>query len=102
MPTQNVNLTSELDSFVKSQIERGFFNNASEVHRAALTALAKQEEERQARLESLKAAAQIGLDQIEAGDCTTVTTEEELSALMRSCLDRALQSIPGNQTEKVA
>ena len=38
MPTQNVNLTPELDRFVKEAVARGEFNNASEVHRAALAA----------------------------------------------------------------
>lgn len=62
MPTQNVNLTRELDRFVKKAVKSGAFNNASEVHRAALAAMAKEEEERDLRLQRLKAEIQLGLD----------------------------------------
>lgn len=54
MPTQNVNLTPVLEDFVKTQVALGHFNNASEVHRAALAAMARQEEERQLHLELLR------------------------------------------------
>ena len=39
MPTRNVNLTDELDSFVLSRIENGRYENASEVVRSALRIL---------------------------------------------------------------
>ncbi len=62
MPTQNVNLTPALDRFVKRAVKSGAFNNASEVHRAALTALAREEEERELRLARLRQEIQAGLD----------------------------------------
>ncbi len=62
MPTQNVNLTPELDRFVKEAIARGEFNNASEVHRAALLAMVREHEERQLRLARLRQEIQAGLD----------------------------------------
>ncbi len=62
MPTQNVNLTPELDRFVKKAVESGAFNNASEVHRAALIAMAREEEERELRLLRLRQEIQLGLD----------------------------------------
>lgn len=66
MPTQNVNLTETLDGFVKQQVESGHFNNASEVHRAALSLMAKQEEERSLRLTKLRQEIQVGDDDISA------------------------------------
>ena len=45
MPTRNVNLTQELDEFVRTKIKTGRYENASEVVRAALRAL-----ERESRL----------------------------------------------------
>ena len=62
MPTQNVNLTPELDRFVKKVVKSGAFNNASEVHRAALLAMAREEEERDLRLRRLRREIQVGLD----------------------------------------
>ena len=65
MPTQNVNLTETLDGFVKEQVAGGHFNNASEVHRAALSLLAKQDEERTLRLQQLRQSIQAGDRDIE-------------------------------------
>ncbi|MBK1883526.1 type II toxin-antitoxin system ParD family antitoxin [Luteolibacter pohnpeiensis] len=67
MPTQNVNLTDTLDRFVKQQVETGLFNNASEVHRAALARMARDEEERCLRLEKLRQDIAAGDADIEAG-----------------------------------
>jgi antitoxin ParD1/3/4 len=67
MPTQNVNLTDVLDLFVKKQVESGMFNNASEVHRAALAKMARQEEERGLRLQRLRQEIAAGDADIEAG-----------------------------------
>ena len=78
MPTSNVNLTPELVSFVQDQVETGHFNNNSEVHRAALAAMKKAEEERQAKLNRLRAEIQVGLDDIEAGRYTEINSSEEL------------------------
>jgi antitoxin ParD1/3/4 len=60
MPTRNVNLTDELDRFVLSKIESGRFENASEVIRAALRALERDEQEHEARLTALRAAIDEG------------------------------------------
>lgn len=77
MPTQNVNLTTELELFVKEQVRGGNFNNASEVHRAALASMRRNEEERQARLARLRGEIQKGIESIDAGDFLAVASEEE-------------------------
>ena len=50
MPTRNVNLTEELDRFVFSRIESGRYESASEVVRAALRTLEREELEHEARV----------------------------------------------------
>ncbi len=60
MPTRNVNLTDELDRFVAAEIENGRYENASEVMRAALRSLERDEQEYEARLTSLRAAIDDG------------------------------------------
>ncbi len=77
MPTQNVNLTPELNDFVRAQVESGQFNSASEVHRAALSAMSRAEEERKVRLERLRNELRIGLDDLEAGRYRAIASEEE-------------------------
>ena len=45
MPTRNVNLTEELDRFVLKKVKSGRYENASEVVRAALRTLERDERE---------------------------------------------------------
>jgi putative addiction module CopG family antidote len=55
VPTRNVNLTDELDSFVLAKVESGRYENASEVVRAALQSLERDEREYEAKLAGLRA-----------------------------------------------
>jgi antitoxin ParD1/3/4 len=60
MPTRNVNLTPQLDSFVTSRIENGRYENASEVIRAALRRLEREEKEYDAKFAALLQALDDG------------------------------------------
>lgn len=65
MPTRNVNLTDELDRFVATKIESGRYESASEVMRAALRTLEREEQQYEAKLAALRNA-------IDAGDASGV------------------------------
>jgi antitoxin ParD1/3/4 len=60
MPTRNVNLTDELDRFVLSKVENGRYENASEVIRAALRTLERDEREFEEKLAALRVAVDEG------------------------------------------
>jgi antitoxin ParD1/3/4 len=60
MPTRNVNLTQELDRFVLARVESGRFENASEVVRAALRTMEREERLYEAKLKALRAAIDEG------------------------------------------
>ena len=60
MPTRNVNLTDELDSFVLAKVESGRYGNASEVVRAALRTLEREEQQYEAKLAALRTAIDEG------------------------------------------
>jgi antitoxin ParD1/3/4 len=45
MPTRNVNLTEELERFVVTKVKSGRYENASEVIRAALRTLEREEQQ---------------------------------------------------------
>jgi antitoxin ParD1/3/4 len=60
LPTRNVNLTDELDRFVLAKVKTGRYENASEVIRAALRSLEREEREHQAKLAALRAAIDAG------------------------------------------
>ena len=61
MPTRNVNLTPELDTFVTTRVEKGLYANASEVMRAALRLLERDEREQEEKLRALRAAIKKGM-----------------------------------------
>ncbi|MGA2350075.1 MAG: type II toxin-antitoxin system ParD family antitoxin [Terracidiphilus sp.] len=60
MPTRNVNLTQELDCFVLARVKSGRFENASEVVRAGLRTLEREEKLFEAKLMALRAAIDDG------------------------------------------
>jgi antitoxin ParD1/3/4 len=62
MPTRNVSLTNELDSYVEQSVQSGHYDSASEVIRAGLRALKQSELEDKAKVEALKVAIQEGFD----------------------------------------
>jgi antitoxin ParD1/3/4 len=78
MPTRNVNLTEELDRFVLTKVESGRYENASEVVRAALRTLEREEQQYEAKLAGLRAA-------IDEGDSSGIA-EGDVFARVREVL----------------
>jgi antitoxin ParD1/3/4 len=78
MTTRNVNLTKELDKYVLARVESGRFENASEVVRAALRSLEREERIYEAKLEALRVA-------IDEGDASGVA-EGDVFAQVREAL----------------
>lgn len=62
MPTRNINLTPQMDTYVDDKVRSGEYANASEVLRAGLRALEQAEREDRARLEGVRSAIQAGED----------------------------------------
>jgi antitoxin ParD1/3/4 len=60
MPTRNVNLTNELDRFVARKVRTGRYENASEVVRAGLRTLEREEHQYEAKLAALRASIDEG------------------------------------------
>src|SRR6202165_6285905 len=83
VPTRNVNLTDELDRFVLAKVESGRYENASEVVRAALRTLEREEQQYEAKLTALRAA-------VEEGDASGLA-EDGVFARVRETLDLPMQ-----------
>ena len=60
MPTRNINLTDELDQFVATKVKSGRYENASEVVRAGLRNLEREERQYELKLVALRAAIDEG------------------------------------------
>src|SRR6202165_2428942 len=82
-PTRNGNLTDELDRFVLAKVKSGRYENASEVVRAALRTLEREEQQYEAKLTALRAA-------VEEGDASGIA-EDGVFARVRETLDLPMQ-----------
>ena len=77
MPTRNVNLTDALDSFVLANVASGRYENASEVVRAALRSLEREEHLYAAKLAALRTA-------IDEGDASGVAAGNPFGRIRRT------------------
>jgi len=68
MPTRNVNLTDELDRFVAKKVKTGRYENASEVVRAGLRTLEREEQQYEAKLAALRALSTKATPAVRRGD----------------------------------
>jgi antitoxin ParD1/3/4 len=67
MPTRNVVLTSHQAKLIEKLVSSGRYQNASEVLREGLRLIEAKAQEDKARLQALRDAVQLGIDDLEAG-----------------------------------
>jgi antitoxin ParD1/3/4 len=90
MPTRNVNLTDELERFVLKKVKSGRYENASEVVRAALRNLEREEQQYEAKLAALRTA-------IDEGDASGVAKGDVFARVRKTRPSASLkQSSPAN------
>ena len=77
IPTRNVNLTVQQDRFIASRIEEGRYGNASEVVRAALRTLDREEREFELKLAALRTA-------IDEGDASGIVKGNAFARIRKS------------------
>jgi antitoxin ParD1/3/4 len=77
MPTRNVNLTDQLDGFVLDQVKSGRYENSSEVVRAALRSLERENQRHEAKLAALRAA-------IDEGDSSGVAEGDAITRVRKA------------------
>ena len=66
--TVNISITPELDAFLRSRVQSGRYQTASEVVREALRLLERHEQERDEAFHQLKAKLERGAGQAERGE----------------------------------
>jgi len=76
MTTLNIDLPEPLDAFIQAQVGAGDYRDAADVVQAGLRLLKSQTEAEAAKLERLRAAIQVGLDELERGEGIEVTDLE--------------------------
>lgn len=69
--TMHINLSAEMEQYLQSKVGTGFYSNASEVVRDAIRRMREEDE----KLAALRAAVQVGDEQIERGEGIPYTPE---------------------------
>lgn len=90
MPTRNIVLTDRQTKFLENMVSSGRYQNASEVLREGLRLIEQQEAENAAKLKALRAAVQLGIDDIEAGRGIPFDSFEAMEDHLRTTTDAAL------------
>ena len=93
----NVSLTPTLEKFVADQVAQGLYNNASEVHRAALRELSHKESERQKKMALLDDALQLGIGAIKNGEFQELSTPQDSDSIFSEIRDRSIT--PSSQVD---
>jgi antitoxin ParD1/3/4 len=91
MPTRNVVLTDRQTKLVDRLVSSGQYQNASEVLRDGLRLIEERAAEHKAKVEALRAAAQVGIDDIEAGRYRTFKSSRALRDYLRGVADDAIK-----------
>ena len=90
MPTRNVVLTDHQALLVENLVSSGRYQNASEVLREGLRLVEQREAEDACRLEALRSAVQVGIDDIKAGRFKTFDNKDSLRAYLKLLTAKAI------------
>lgn len=80
--SMHVNLSSEMENFIKGKVASGFYGNATEVIRDAIRRMQTEE----SRIAAWQSAIKEGDDQLERGE-GIVYTDELLKEITQSAID---------------
>jgi antitoxin ParD1/3/4 len=92
MPTRNVVLTERHEALIKALVQTGRYQNASEVLREGLRLVESREIEEASKLETLRAAALVGVAAFDGGEFKDFVGATELVAYLSSLSDRLLRA----------
>lgn len=91
MPTRNVVITDHQAELIDRLVASGRYQNASEVLRAGLRLVEREDGEYEAKLAALRAAVQVGIDAIEAGDVVEMSSDADISAWVGGAFEAAIR-----------
>ena len=100
MPTRNVVLTDRQAKTLKRLVASGRYQNASEVLREGLRLIESRNAEEQARLEAMRAAVRVGIDDIEAGRSQIFKSPDALRRHLKTVASAAVKKGIGRASRR--
>jgi antitoxin ParD1/3/4 len=89
MPTRNISLTAEQDTFIDKVVKAGHYQNASEAVRDALRVLQERRREDALRVKALRLQIKAGVDALRRGEFVEIAEAD---------LDTYLEGLAANET----
>ena len=90
MPTRNVVLTKRQEELVETLVESGRYQNASEVLRDGLRLVEQREAEDAAKFKALRAAARVGINDLERGAFREFETVQGLQRYLNDLANKVI------------
>jgi antitoxin ParD1/3/4 len=100
MPTRNVVITRQQSELIDRLVKEGRYQNASEVLRDGLRLIKSRDAAEREKLRVLREAAQVGIDDMEAGRYSTFRTSEELRGHLKSLANEARRRRQAKKSRK--
>ena len=97
MPTRNVVITDRHAALIDECVKSGEYQNASEVLREGLRLVEERRAQYAAKLEALRAAAQVGIDDMEAGRYTSFESMDEFTQHLDAETERLISEAQNKQ-----
>ncbi len=96
MPTRNVVLTEHQETLIEALVQSGRYQNASEVLREGLRLVENREVEEATKLETLRAAAQLGVSALDRGEFKEFADASALLAHLNKLADKVASGTGDN------
>ena len=96
MPTRNVVLTEHQETLIEALVQSGRYQNASEVLREGLRLVENREVEEATKIETLRAAAQLGVSALERGEFKEFADGSALLAHLNKLADNVASGAGDN------
>lgn len=90
MPTRNVVITDHQAKLIDQLVASGEYQNASEVLREGLRLVEERRAAQAAKLEALRAAVQVGIDELNRGEYVEFKTRKSLAAYLDTLTEDAI------------
>ncbi|WP_374248315.1 type II toxin-antitoxin system ParD family antitoxin [Thermomonas sp.] len=100
MPTRNVVITDHQATFVEQLVANGRYQNASEVLREGLRLVEQRETDHATKLKALRAAIQVGIDDIEAGRYTAFGSIDALADDFEEEAERVIREVESERNTR--
>ncbi len=91
MPTKNVVVTQRQAKMIERLVSSGQYQNASEVLREGLRLIELRSAEEKAKLKALREAAQVGIDDLEAGRYRDFDSFDDLDRHLKTVADDVIR-----------